>query len=83
MSNRTLIRTGGAGSVVAAICCFTPVLVVVLGAAGLAAWLAYADYVLFPLLFACLGLLALGLYRHRIAAQQACCDPASSRQGVK
>jgi len=43
-------KTGVWGSIVAAICCFTPVLVVGLGLIGLAAVTPYLDYVLFPLL---------------------------------
>lgn len=43
-------KTGLWGSIVAAICCFTPVLVVALGFVGLAAITPYLDYVLFPLL---------------------------------
>ena len=48
---------------VAAVCCATPLLAVVLGAVGLSAWLAKADYVLIPVLVLSLGLLAVGLYR--------------------
>jgi mercuric ion transport protein len=36
--------------VVAALCCFTPVLVILFGAIGLSAWLGWIDYVLFPAL---------------------------------
>ncbi|HKD28671.1 MAG TPA: mercury resistance system transport protein MerF [Xanthobacteraceae bacterium] len=46
MRDRTLITTGAIGAVLAAICCMTPLLVVVFGAAGLTAWLDRADYVL-------------------------------------
>jgi len=38
------------GLIVAAICCFTPVLIITLGFVGLAAITPYLDYVLFPLL---------------------------------
>jgi len=31
-----------------AICCFTPVLVILLGAVGLSSWLGWLDYVLLP-----------------------------------
>ena len=41
---------GATGAVVTAICCFTPALVVLLGAVGLSAWLGWLDYVLLPLL---------------------------------
>jgi len=56
------IKTGIFGSILAALCCFTPVLVFLLGAAGLSAWLGWVDYVLFPLMFASMGLLAHALY---------------------
>jgi len=64
--DRTLTTTGAIGAVVAAICCMTRLLVVVLGAVGLTAWLANADYVLIPALILCLALIAFGLYRRRL-----------------
>lgn len=80
MSDKKMICTGATGTVIAAICCFTPLLVILFGAVGLTAWLAYADYVLFPILFACIGLLAFGLYRYRFAAQV---SSGSPQQGAK
>ena len=41
-----LLRMGVIGTVIVALCCFTPVLVVLLGAVGLSAWLGWLDYVL-------------------------------------
>ena len=76
VNNRALLTTGTIGSVVTAICCTTPILAITLGALGLTAWLSKADYVLIPVLVLCLGLVGLGLYRRRVAAQ-ACCDPAA------
>lgn len=76
MNNRALLATGGIGSVIAAVCCATPILAVVFGALGLTAWLSKADYVLIPTLLICLGLVGLGLYRSRVAAH-ACGDPNS------
>ena len=55
MSGR-LLRIGVVGSVLTAICCFTPVLVVLLGAIGLSAIIAYLDVVLIPALAIFLGL---------------------------
>lgn len=60
MKDATIIKTGVTGSVIAAICCFTPVLVVLLGAVGLSAWLGWIDYVLFPARALFLGLAAFG-----------------------
>ena len=66
MRDRILITTGAIGAVVAAICCVTPVLVIMFGAVGLTAWLAKADYVLIPALILCLAPVAFGLYRRRL-----------------
>jgi mercuric ion transport protein len=65
VQDRKLIGIGAAGAIVAALCCGTPLLVLALGALGLSAWLAWADYVLMPSLLVFLGLLAYGLYLHR------------------
>lgn len=70
MKDATILKTGIIGSVVAAICCFTPVLVILLGIAGLSAWLGWIDVVLLPVLAMFLGLTAYGLWRRRAAA---CC----------
>jgi mercuric ion transport protein len=63
MPDRGLITTGAIGALVAAICCATPLLAVVLGAMGLSAWLAGVDYVVFAVLVAGIALVGLGLYR--------------------
>ena len=67
MNNDKLFKTGIIGTVVAALCCFTPLLVVVFGALGVSAWLMGADYVLFPALFGFLGLTAYAFWRRRQA----------------
>ncbi|WP_290648811.1 mercury resistance system transport protein MerF [Aquisalimonas sp.] len=76
MKDKTLLRTGIIGTVIAAVCCFTPVLVIAFGAAGLSAWLGYADYVLLPALAFFMGLTAYALYRRRRSAD--CCDTDSA-----
>lgn len=50
MSNNKLLATGLIGTAIAALCCFTPVLVILLGAVGLSAIVGYLDYVLLPAL---------------------------------
>ena len=50
MKKSNLLWVGISGSVAAALCCFTPVLVVLLGAVGLSAAVGYLDYVLLPVL---------------------------------
>jgi mercuric ion transport protein len=48
--NKPLLKVGIIGSVIAALCCFTPILVILFGALGISALVGYLDYVLFPLL---------------------------------
>ena len=68
MNDKTLLRTGIAGSVIVAICCVTPILVVAVSAIGLAAIVGWLDYVLFPALAFFLGLTAYALVRRRRAS---------------
>ena len=62
MNDRTMLRTGSVGAAIAAICCFTPALVVLFGFAGLSAFVGWLDYGLFPMLFASMGVVAYALY---------------------
>lgn len=57
MKTSTLLKTGTVGVIVSALCCFTPVLVPIFGAVGLAAWVGYLDYVLMPALLIFAGLI--------------------------
>jgi hypothetical protein len=43
---RTLLRVSVIGTVLVALCCFTPILVILLATVGLAALTGYLDYVL-------------------------------------
>lgn len=72
MKDATILRTGIVGSIVAAVCCFTPALVILFGVVSLSAWLGWIDYVLFPALAIFLGLTAYGLWRWQRAAD--CCS---------
>ncbi len=62
MNDKKLLRRGLIGSVFAAICCFTPLLVLLVAGAGLSALVGWLDYGLFPLLFASLGVVAHALW---------------------
>lgn len=68
MKDSTILTAGLIGSVLAALCCFTPVLVLLLGALGLTAWVGGLDALLLPILIAFLGIAAYGLWRRRSAA---------------
>jgi mercuric ion transport protein len=72
MDNRTLLKTGIAGSVIAAVCCASPVLVILLGVLGLSAWVGWLDYVLIPALVIFVGITIYAWRRRR--AEAACCD---------
>ena len=74
MKDATIITTGVVGSVVVALCCFTPILVILLGAVGLSAWLGWLVYVLFPALAIFLGSAGYGLWRRRQAAARCAAD---------
>lgn len=50
MSNNKLLATGLIGTLIAALCCFTPILVIFLGIVGLSSIVGYLDYVLLPAL---------------------------------
>lgn len=65
MQNKKLITTGIVGTIIAALCCFTPVLVILFGAIGLAAAVGYLDYVLLPSLAFFVALTFYALWRHR------------------
>lgn len=54
-----LLATGVIGTIFLALCCFTPVLFILLGVVGLGSLLGYADYVLLPGL---VGFIALTIY---------------------
>ncbi|MDF2781912.1 MAG: merF [Geminicoccaceae bacterium] len=67
MGDRKLLGVGLGGSALAAVCCFTPALALLVGAVGLSAWLAWLDYVLLPALVLFLGITAYALVRRQQA----------------
>lgn len=79
MNDRRLLRIGVLGSVIAALCCFTPVLVILLGAVGLSAAVGWLDYVLLPALALFIGVTLFALVRRQRASS---CDTAGSREGA-
>ena len=67
MPNKILLKTGIIGTVIAALCCFTPIVVVLFGAVGLSALVGYLDIVLLPSLLFFIGLTVFALYRRQRA----------------
>ena len=63
--NTKLIGAGVAGALLSMLCCFTPVLVVLLSALGLTAFVAKLDYVLVPVFVASVALVIFALVRRR------------------
>ena len=62
-----LLSTGVIGTVVAALCCFTPILVWLLAGIGLSAAIAYLDMVLLPALAVFIAITGYALWRRRTA----------------
>lgn len=61
--DQKLLCTGAGGGVIAAICCFTPALVILFGVVGLSWAIGYLDYVLLPALAFFLGLTIYAAWR--------------------
>jgi mercuric ion transport protein len=67
MNNDRLLRYDLIGTVVAAICCFTPILVILLGVIGFSAAIGWLDYVLFPALGMFIGITIYAIWKRRSA----------------
>ena len=67
MHPKTLFRTGLVGAVIAVVCCFTPVLVWLVAAIGLASLTPYLDGFSFTVLAICILLILLGWVHGRSA----------------
>lgn len=80
MDKQSLLKTGVAGSVIAALCCATPILVILLGAIGLSAWVGWLDYVLIPALVVFIAITIYALRLRRIEA--ACCAVSYQRKST-
>jgi len=67
MDDGRLLKTGLIGSAIAALCCVTPALAILLGAVGLSAALAWLDFVLLPALVLFLSITGYALWMRRRA----------------
>ncbi|PLX61621.1 mercury resistance system transport protein MerF [Sedimenticola selenatireducens] len=68
---KALLRVSVIGTVLVALCCFTPILVILLGTVGLAALTCYLDVVLLPALAFFIGLTFYAMWRKK--QYDACC----------
>ncbi|MCJ8324236.1 MAG: mercury resistance system transport protein MerF [Rhizobiales bacterium] len=48
MKDKNILKAGIIGTIIAALCCFTPVLVILFGVVGLSSLVGYLDIVLLP-----------------------------------
>ncbi len=74
LTENKLVFWGGLGAFVAGLCCFTPLLVWGLAALGLAAFSAYLDRVLLPLLFLFVAMVLVGLDQAKKRRGEAACE---------
>lgn len=72
MKDMTILKTGIIGSVIAATCCATPILILAFGPLGLSAWLGWVEYALIPALALFLAITVCGLGRRQRAV--VCCS---------
>lgn len=65
MKNSTLLGIGIGGTVLAALCCFTPILLILLGVLGWGALTGYLDFVLLPALLVFMGITVYALLKQK------------------
>lgn len=63
MKTKSLLRIGLTGTLVAAVCCFTPFLVVLLAGVGLSALVGILDYILLPALGVFAGITGYAIWK--------------------
>lgn len=71
-----LIKVGVVGTILVALCCFTPILVILIGIVGLSALTGSLDVVLFPALAAFIAVTIYAIVRQRKA--EACPAPGAT-----
>lgn len=69
MNDKKILQFGIFGTIIAALCCFTPVLVVLFSIVGLSAAIGYLDYVLLPALAFFALLVVYALWRRQSRKQ--------------
>ena len=62
MNDKKLLKIGAAGTVIIGLCCFTPILVILVLGVGLSSIVGYLDFVLFPALAIFVGITVYALY---------------------
>jgi mercuric ion transport protein len=70
MEKNRLFKVGAVGAIIAAICCFTPVLVILLAALGLSSLVGLLDVVLLPILGLFIGLMVYAYFKPKKSEPQ-------------
>jgi mercuric ion transport protein len=68
MTNQSLLKVGIVGTILAALCCFTPILVILFAAVGLSAAVGLLDFVLLPALAIFVAITGYALWKRKTAA---------------
>lgn len=66
-NNSRLLKLGIGGSLIVALCCFTPILLILFGVVGLGALTGYLDYALLPALVIFIGITIYAVQKRRRA----------------
>lgn len=82
VEDRKLLGIGIFGTVIAALCCFTPILVVLLGAVGLSALVGWLDYVLVPATIGFAALTVYAVWRRRSGGSSGSTEPPASERAA-
>jgi mercuric ion transport protein len=67
MTQNRILTVGLIGAMAAVVCCFSPILIGLLGAVGLSALTGYLDYVLLPAIVIFVVLIIYALVRRKVA----------------
>ena len=65
MQSNKLLRVGVIGTMIAALCCFTPILVILFATIGLSWAVGYLDYLLLPAMVVFMALIMVALWRQQ------------------
>lgn len=81
-ASNTLFKTGLIGTIITALCCFTPVLVILMGLIGLGAITGYLDYVLLPALAVFVGITIYAMARKQHGRCEEACAPGPPKPKI-
>ena len=70
MNDQKLMKVGIIGTVVAVLCCFTPILVITFGALGLSALTGILDLVLLPILGIFIGIMVYATWKRQKSSER-------------